>query len=126
MNENEMHDADYAGGRLLLGWILVAVAAALIVGGWFGVSGEPEVARQMAYLVSGGIGGIVSGVIGVGLLISHDVRRDRERLGRLEAAVLELRELVVAQAAQAEQADRIAAEPADTSVRKLERKRRAR
>lgn len=87
-----------AGGRLLLGWICVGLGAVLMIGGWFGVSGEPDVARQLSYLVSGGLGGMLAGIIGVGLLVSADVRRDRERLGRVEAAMLELRDLVAAQA----------------------------
>ncbi|MGH2830189.1 MAG: hypothetical protein ACRDJM_06875, partial [Actinomycetota bacterium] len=70
-----------AGGRLLLGWLLVIVGLVMLILGWFGVSGEPDVARQLAYLVSGGVGGLFAGIIGVGLLISNDVRVDRERLG---------------------------------------------
>lgn len=87
-----------SGGRLLLGWILILVAAVMLVIGWIGVSGEPLVAAQMAYLMSGGIGGMLAGIIGVGLLVSNDIRRDRERLGRVEAAMLEVRGLLSAQA----------------------------
>jgi hypothetical protein len=66
--------------------------------GWLGVSANPSVARQMAYLASGGLGGLLAGIIGVGLLVSDDIRRDRARLGRLESAVLEMRDLLEAQA----------------------------
>ena len=85
------------GGHLLLGWILIVLAVVLMFGGWLGVSANPSVARQMAYLASGGLGGILAGIVGVGLLVSDDLRRDRARLGRLEAAVLELRDLAQAQ-----------------------------
>lgn len=85
--------------RILAGWGLVLVGAALLALGWFGVSGDPDVARQLSYLVSGGIGGLLTGIVGVGLLVSHDLRADRERLGRVEAAMLEVREVVLAQRA---------------------------
>jgi hypothetical protein len=84
-------------GRVLLGWGAILASIVLLAVGWYGVSGTPLVARQLAYLVSGGIGGLLAGIVGVGLLVSGDVRRDRERLGRIEADLLELRELLLAQ-----------------------------
>jgi hypothetical protein len=86
-----------SGGRLILGWALLAVSAVMLVAGWYGVSGQPLVAAQLAYLASGGLGGLMTGIVGVGMLVSHDVRRDRERLGRVEAALLEIRQMLVAQ-----------------------------
>jgi hypothetical protein len=86
------------GGRLLLGWSLVLASIVLLALGWYGVSGDPHVAVQLAYLASGGLGGLLAGIIGSALLLSNDLRRDRERLGRVEGAVLELREMLVAQA----------------------------
>ncbi len=85
-------------GRVLLGWGLIVASVVLLAVGWYGVSGTPKVERQLSYLVSGGLGGLLAGIVGIGLLVSNDVRRDRERIGRLEAAVLELRALIVAQA----------------------------
>ena len=85
-------------GRILLGWGLIIAAIVLLAVGWYGVSGTPRVERQLAYLVSGGFGGLLAGIVGIGLLVSLDVRRDRERLGRVEAAILELREMLLAQA----------------------------
>ena len=76
--------------RLLLGWALVVLGAVFILLGWIGVSGEPDVARQMSYLASGGIGGLTAAVVGVGLLISADLRSDRRRLGRIEATLLDV------------------------------------
>lgn len=87
-----------AGGRLLLGWILIVVGAVMIFGGWLGVSANPQVAVQLSYLVSGGVGGLFAGIVGIGLLVSDDIRKDRARIGRLEAAVLDMRELAAAQA----------------------------
>jgi hypothetical protein len=78
--------------RLFVGWALVAVAAVFIVLGWVGVSGTPDVARQLSYLASGGLGGLVAAVVGVGLLISDDLRSERSRLGRIEATLLDVNE----------------------------------
>lgn len=94
-----------AGGRLLLGYAFVIAGAVMLGVGWYGVSGQPVVAAQLAYLISGGLGGLLAGVIGVGLLVSYDVRRDRERLGRVEAAMLEIRELLVTQGLTGAQPD---------------------
>jgi hypothetical protein len=78
--------------RLFVGWALIAAAAVFIVLGWVGVSGTPEVARQLSYLASGGLGGLVAAVVGVGLLISDDLRTERSRLGRIEATLLDVNE----------------------------------
>jgi hypothetical protein len=86
-----------SGGRLLLGWALIAASAVMLAGGWWGVSGQPVVAAQLAYLASGGLGGLLAGIVGVGLLVSHDLRKDRERLGRLESSLLEIRALLLSQ-----------------------------
>lgn len=83
-------DAARKQWRLLLGWALVVLGAVFILLGWIGVSGEPDVARQMSYLASGGIGGLTAAVVGVGLLISEDLRSDRKRLGRIEATLLDV------------------------------------
>ncbi len=82
--------------RYVVGWILVGVGVLLLVLGWFGVSGEPELARQFSYLASGGLGGLAAVIVGVGLLISEDLRSERRRLGRIEAAVLDVNELLMA------------------------------
>lgn len=83
--------------RIIAGWALVLVGLGVLGAGWYGVSGNPDVARQISYVVSGGIGGLLAGIVGVGLLVSNDIREDRERLGRVEAAMLELRDLLLAQ-----------------------------
>lgn len=87
-----------AGGRLLLGWICIVIGAVMVFAGWLGVSANPQVAVQLTYLVSGGVGGLFAGIVGIGLLVSDDIRKDRARIGRLEAAVLDMRELAAAQA----------------------------
>jgi hypothetical protein len=78
--------------RAALGWALVVVGAVFIVIGWFGVSGEPDVARQLSYLASGGLGGVAAAIVGIGLVISEDLRSERKRLGRIESSILDVSE----------------------------------
>lgn len=88
--------------RVVLGWVCIGLGGLFILLGWLGVSGDPNVARQLPYLVSGGLGGLAFVVVGAGLLIAEDLRSDRHRLGRIEAALLDLRDLVASQAQDGE------------------------
>jgi hypothetical protein len=76
--------------RPYLGWILIAVGAILMIGGYMGVSREALPAKQIPYLVSGGIGGIFFAVLGAYVLGTHQLRNDSGRLDRLETMVEEL------------------------------------
>lgn len=80
--------------RFVLGWGLVGLGALLLVLGWVGVSGEPDVASQLSYLASGGLGGLTAAIVGVGFLISEDLRSERSRLGRIEATLLDVNDLL--------------------------------
>lgn len=106
--------------RTILGWGLIVVGGVFIVLGWFGVSGDPHVARQLSYLASGGLGGLACVLVGIGLLLSEDMRADRRRLGRIEAAVLEVQDLL---RAQLEAAD---GEVEDATERSAKGRRRSR
>ena len=70
-------------------WRPTAAAACGIVGviafvvGWVGVSQNTEVYEQMSYLVSGGIGGLLLVVIGLGLYTAHQHAQDRARIEEL-------------------------------------------
>lgn len=73
-----------------LGWVVTAVGAALLVVGWYGVSGESEVAKQVPYLASATIPG--AALVIAGLLIAarhHPGERDRQLLADLHATLLE-------------------------------------
>lgn len=85
--------------RVLLGWACIALGGLFLLLGWFGVSGEPSVARQLSYLASGGLGGLGFAVVGAALLVSEDLRSDRRRLGRIESALLDVKDLLQAQSA---------------------------
>ena len=67
-----------------------AFSALFILFGWIGVSGTPVVAKQIPYLVSGGIGGIFLAVLGAYFLGTQELRKDTGRLDRLERMVAEL------------------------------------
>jgi hypothetical protein len=80
-------------GRALrpwIGWILVGAAALLLLFGYLGVSREAIPAKQIPYLVSGGIGGVFLAVIGAYFLGTQEIRNDSGRLDRLERMVEEL------------------------------------
>jgi hypothetical protein len=76
--------------RAHAGWIFIVVGMLLVLLGYLGVSRESVVAKQVPYIVSGGIGGIVAAVFGAYLLATNELRRDSGRLDRLEAMVTDL------------------------------------
>ena len=80
--------------RQALAWLLIAAGALAGLIGWIGVSGRDVEALQLPFLASGGVAALLLTAVGAALLISSDVRADRERAGRLEAQVLELQDLV--------------------------------
>ena len=83
----------WVGGstRPLIGWALAALGVIVIIVGWFGVSGQALVAKQLPYLISGGLGGVALVGIGAALIGTERLRRDAGRMARLEDMVEELR-----------------------------------
>jgi hypothetical protein len=84
--------------RPVLGWILVALGLIALFLGWYGVSGEAVVAKQLPYLASGGLLGIALVVLGGRFMMIQDLRRDSGRLDRLETMVDELHAALLARA----------------------------
>jgi hypothetical protein len=82
--------------RPVIGWVLLGVAALIILIGWIGVSGTPVVAKQIPYVVSGGIGGVLLAVLGAYFLGTEELRKDSGRLDRLERMVVELHDALLA------------------------------
>src|SRR5262245_8065545 len=70
--------------RPVVGWVLLGVAALVILLGWYGVSGESNPAKQLPYLVSGGVLGVALAVVGAYFLGTEELRKDSGRLDRLE------------------------------------------
>lgn len=85
----------WASIRPYLGYILIAIGAILLLAGYLGVSREVIVARQIPYLVSGGLVGLAAITIGGRLLLIEDLRRDSGRLDRLEKAVQDLHRVLL-------------------------------
>lgn len=82
--------------RPVLGYVLVAAGLVLLLTAYLGVSREVLVAKQIPYLVSGGLFGLAAVTLGSRLMLMEDLRRDSQRLDRMEQAVLELHTALVA------------------------------
>jgi hypothetical protein len=82
--------------RPVVGWILIGLGALFILIGWIGVSGTPIVAKQIPYVVSGGIAGVFLCVAGAYFLGTEELRKDSGRLDRLELMVQELHDVLLA------------------------------
>ena len=76
--------------RPYVGWILIGLGALFILVGYLGVSREAIVGKQIPYLVSGGIGGVLLAVVGAYFLGTEELRRDSGRLDKLERQIEEL------------------------------------
>ena len=81
--------------RPVFGWILAGLGALALFLGWYGVSGESLTAKQLPYLVSGGLTGIALVVIASVFLATEDVRRQLSRVDELHRKVDDLYALFV-------------------------------
>jgi len=86
------------GIRPYLGWILIAAGLVSIFLGWYGASGQALVAKQIPYLASEGVLGIVLIAMGNRVFMVNDLRRDSGRLDRLEQMVTELHAVLLSRA----------------------------
>ena len=82
--------------RPYIGWICIGIGAIAMLFGWLGVSREAIVAKQLPYLLSGGIGGVLIAIIGAYFLGTEELRKDGGRLERLEKQVEELHAALLA------------------------------
>src|SRR3954469_16578039 len=82
--------------RPYLGYVLIGLGFLLILVGYLGVSREVYVGRQIPYVVSGGLLGLAAITLGSRLLMIEDLRRDSGRLDRLEKAVIDLHQALLA------------------------------
>lgn len=60
---------------LVLGIVLVVVGVALVLGGWYGASGEATIAEQFPYLISGGVMGLACVIAGSVLFARYSMTR---------------------------------------------------
>jgi hypothetical protein len=107
--------------RPVLGWVLAALGGLALLLGWYGVSGQALTAKQLPYLVSGGLTGIGLLILAGVFLATEDVRRQLGRLDEVERKVDALYSLFAADIAEASAppvtpsaASRSVARPPDT------------
>lgn len=81
--------------RPRVGWALAVLGLIGLVVAWAGVSDEIFVARQVPYVVSGGLGGIALIVLAGVLLGTHDLYSYAARLDRLEEKVDDIHRVLV-------------------------------
>ena len=81
--------------RPVVGWVLAALGALALFLGWYGVSGESLTAKQLPYLVSGGLTGIALVVVASAFLATEDVRRQLSQVDDLRRKVDDLYALFV-------------------------------
>jgi hypothetical protein len=81
--------------RPYVGWILLALGALAIFFGWLGVSGQSLTAKQLPYLVSGGLAGLALIVVGSVFLANDNLHKHMSRLDGLERKVDDLYGLLV-------------------------------
>jgi hypothetical protein len=79
----------------MFGWVLVALGALALFLGWYGVSGESLTAKQLPYLVSGGLTGIALVVVASAFLATEDIRRQLSQVDDLRRKVDDLYSLFV-------------------------------
>jgi hypothetical protein len=73
--------------RPVLGWVLAALGGLALLLGWYGVSGQALTAKQLPYLVSGGLTGIGLLILAGVFLATEDVRQQLGRLAEVERKV---------------------------------------
>lgn len=81
--------------RPYAGWAFFGFGALFVLLGWLGISGEAVVAKQLPYLISGGIGGILLAILGAYFLGIEELRKDGGRLDRMERQIEELHRLLL-------------------------------
>jgi hypothetical protein len=81
--------------RPVIGWILLALGALSIFLGWYGVSGQSVPAKQLPYLISGGVTGLALVLVGASFLAGDHLRRQIDRLDGVERKVDDLYTLLV-------------------------------
>lgn len=68
-------------------WILISLGGLAVVLGWLGVRTEALTQKQIPYIISGGIGGLLLVAVGAMLWLSADLRDEWRKLDRIEHAL---------------------------------------
>jgi len=94
-----------AAVRPYAGWVFFGFGALLVIIGYFGISGEAVVAKQLPYLISGGLGGVLLAILGGYFLAMDELRKDSGRLNRMERQLEELHRALLERADAPDVAD---------------------
>jgi hypothetical protein len=86
----------WASVRPVFGWLLAVLGAVALFLGWYGVSGQALTAKQLPYLVSGGLTGIALVILAAVVLATDDIRRELARVTELERKINDLYALFAA------------------------------
>jgi hypothetical protein len=73
-----------------LGYLLIIAGFVVIGIAWWGISRTPIVAKQLPYLASGGLAGIGLITLGGRYLVIQDIRKQSDRIDRMERMIDEL------------------------------------
>lgn len=65
-------------------WVLIGAGALALMLGWLGVRSEALTQKQIPYIISGGIGGILLVGLGAMLWLSADLRDEWRKLDAIE------------------------------------------
>lgn len=97
--------------RLWSGLGVLALAAVVGGVGWYRLSGEPLLNRQIPFLASAGILVVLLSVLGGSLIIAEQLRGDQHRINDLEDAVRALTEALSPMVEQPPRGQQISATP---------------
>ena len=106
--------------RFLLPWALLAAGALALFLGWYGVSGTAVTAKQVPYLVSGGLVGVVLVVLAAALFAAQDIRQRLARFEDLESKVGLLTSLLLEPEPDVEAEGAVVAVPGGSSYHRPE------
>ncbi len=67
-------------------WVLISLGTLAVVLGWLGVRTEALTQKQIPYIISGGIGGLLLVGVGAMLWLSADLRDEWRKLDAIERA----------------------------------------
>jgi hypothetical protein len=115
--------ARFGDPRLPLALVAGIVGAVALIVGYFGVSGTLDPAKQLPYLVSGGVGGLFLLGVAAALLFSADLGATRADIARLTDVVSDLSEQIADLQASLDEAPAAASTPAAPSARRPARRR---
>jgi hypothetical protein len=80
--------------RQIVAGLLLAVAVVVLVIGYSNIRDEAQVAAQMPYVLTGGVGALILTGLGMVVFRSQDDKAVLDRLGGVESTAEELRERV--------------------------------